>query len=90
VAAGGVVITEAGRREANMARVNDESMKMIATTVVIFPRTVGVLIDPNTACPPPPPKAEPMSAPLPAWRRTTPMIMRLTSTWTTTSAIYIA
>jgi len=41
---------------------------------VALPSTVGVPIEPNTAWLPLPPKAEPMSAPLPAWSNTSPMI----------------
>jgi hypothetical protein len=53
-------------------------MKSTATAVVTLPSRVGVPIEPNTAWLPPPPKADPMSAPLPAWRRTSPMMIRLT------------
>ena len=49
-------------------------MKTTATTPVILPSSVGVPIDPNTAWVPPPPNAEPMSAPLPAWSSTIPMM----------------
>src|SRR5262245_8655982 len=53
-------------------------MKTMATAVVSLPSTVGVPIEPNTAWLPPPPNAEPISAPLPACSRTSPMMIRLT------------
>ena len=58
----------------------DVTRKATATTDVILPRTVGVPMEPNTAWLPLPPKAEPMSAPLPAWSSTSPMMIRLTIT----------
>jgi len=72
---------------ASTASENDVTMKATATTVVILPRTVGVLMEPNTAWLPLPPKAEPMSAPLPAWSSTRPMMMKLTITWMMTSKV---
>ena len=60
-------------------------MNTMATTVVALPSTVGVPIDPNTAWLPLPPKAEPMSAPLPACSSTRPMMTRLTMMWMITT-----
>ena len=60
-------------------------MNTIATTVVILPRIVGVPMEPNTAWLPPPPNAEPMSAPFPAWSSTIPMMARHTRVCTTIS-----
>ena len=45
------------------ARLNEVIMNRIATAVVILPRIVGVPMEPKTAWLPPPPNAEPMSAP---------------------------
>src|SRR5262245_25596089 len=78
---------DAGREE-SFASPNDVIMKRIAATVVILPRMVGVPMEPNTAWLPPPPNAEPMSAPLPAWSSTIPMMAKHTSVWRTTRAIY--
>src|SRR4029077_17716627 len=47
-------------------RANEGTLNMICTTQGALPRTVGVPMAPNTAWLPLPPKAEPMSAPLPA------------------------
>ncbi len=69
---------------------NEVIMKTAATTAVALPSTVGVPIEPNTAWLPLPPKAEPMSAPLPAWSSTSPMITRLTMTWMVTTRMNMA
>jgi hypothetical protein len=57
-----------------MASENEVSVKTMAIPVVIFPSRVGVPIEPNTAWLPAPPKADPMSAPLPDCKSTIPMI----------------
>ena len=57
------------RRCASIASEKEVSMNRMATAVVALPSTVGVLIDPKTAWLPVPPKAEPISAPLPAWSK---------------------
>ena len=64
---------------------NDVIMKTIATPAVTLPSKVGVPMEPNTAWLPEPPNADPMSAPLPAWSRTTAMISKQTSTWMVTT-----
>src|SRR6185436_7080034 len=64
---------------------NEVTMNAIATTEVALPRTVGVPMDPNTAWLPLPPKAEPMSAPLPACSSTRPTMTRHTMMWTITT-----
>ena len=69
------------RRCASIASENDVIMNTTATAVVSLPSTVGVPIDPKTAWLPEPPKAEPISAPLPACSSTRPMMMRLTMMW---------
>src|SRR5205823_2401403 len=58
--------TDDVRSPPRIASENEVSVKMIAMTPVILPSTVGVPMEPNTAWLPAPPKAEPMSAPLPA------------------------
>src|SRR4029453_13323748 len=63
-----------------MASENEGSAKTIAIPVVILPSSVGVPIEPNTAWLPAPPKAEPMSAPLPDCKRTMPMMAKHAST----------
>ena len=68
-----------------MARANEVMAKRVATAPVIFPRMVGVPIEPNTAWVPAPPKAEPMSAPFPACRSTMPMMTKHTAMCTTIS-----
>src|SRR5258708_26695342 len=73
------------RLGAIIARAKEVTMNMIATTEVALPRTVGVPMDPNTAWLPLPPKAEPMSAPLPACSSTKPTMTRHTMTWTITT-----
>jgi hypothetical protein len=83
VAAGAATGAVAGmivvaRRCARIARENDVNMNTTATAVVSLPSTVGVLIDPKTAWLPEPPKADPISAPLPACSNTRAMMMRLT------------
>ena len=70
-----------------MASQNEVSAKASATPVVSLPRSVGVPMDPNTAWLPAPPKADPMSAPLPAWSSTSPMMMRQTMTWAITTSV---
>src|SRR5581483_12130996 len=89
LAAGGSVAgtIDAGRED-SLARAKEVIMKTIATAVVIFPRMVGVPMEPNTAWLPAPPNAEPMSAPFPACSSTIPMIARQTNTWTTMTAMY--
>ena len=62
---------------------------MMAMAPVILPSTVGVPIEPKTAWLPAPPKAEPMSAPLPACSRTMAMMAKHISTWTIVSAMTI-
>ncbi len=79
----GMMLTD--RLWAIIDRANEVSMNMIATTEVALPSTVGVPIDPNTAWLPVPPKAEPMSAPLPACSRTRPTMAMHTITWRTTT-----
>ncbi len=62
----------------------------MATPVVILPSRVGVPMEPNTASLPVPPNAEPMSAPLPAWSRTTAMMSMQTRTWRLTTRMNTA
>src|SRR5262249_47373034 len=83
--AGAVVGTTDIAREESFARLKDVIMNRIATAVVILPRIVGVPIEPKTAWLPPPPNAEPMSAPLPAWSSTIPMMARHTKVCTAIS-----
>jgi hypothetical protein len=52
------------------ARVRDVSMKMTAATVVALLKNVDAPALPKSVWLPPPPKAAPMSAPFPVWRRT--------------------
>ena len=76
--AGALAGTTDCARDESFARLNEVIMNTIATTVVILPRIVGVPMEPNTAWLPPPPNAEPMSAPFPAWSSTIPMMARHT------------
>src|SRR5581483_8962129 len=93
VAAGGAAAgsrtTELPPRPPSSASENDVIVKTMAMAPVILPSTVGVPIEPNTAWLPAPPKAEPMSAPLPACSSTMAMMARHISTWMTVSAMTI-
>src|SRR2546423_1235385 len=79
--------TDEDRSPPRMASENEVSVKMMAMAPVILPSTVGVPIEPKTAWLPAPPKAEPMSAPLPACSRTMAMMAKHISTWTIVSAM---
>src|SRR5437773_3411653 len=96
--AGGVAGTDTGgasrttdedRSPPRIASENEVRVKMIAITPVILPSTVGVPIEPNTAWLPAPPKAEPISAPLPACSSTMAMMAKHISTWMIVSAMTI-
>jgi hypothetical protein len=52
------------------AKPMEVTMKMIATPVVILVKKPAGPADPKRVWLDPPPKAAPMSAPLPVWRRT--------------------
>src|SRR5215475_4571410 len=67
-------ITDTPGWEPRRARLKEVIRNRTATAVVILLSTVGVPMDPKTACEPAPPKAEPMSAPFPAWSSTMPMM----------------
>src|SRR5712664_983893 len=81
--------TELARSPPRMASVNDVTANTMAMPVVIFPSSVGVPMEPNTAWLPAPPNAEPMSAPLPDCNSTMPMMAKDASTWTMVRAMYI-
>jgi len=56
---------EAERRDAMIESPKEVMTKASAMPVVIFPKSVGVPMEPKTAWLPAPPNAEPISAPLP-------------------------
>src|SRR5262249_14548154 len=72
--------TELPRSPPIIASVNDVSVNTMAIPGGILPSKVGVPLEPNNAWLPAPPKAEPISAPLPDCSSTMPMIPKHAST----------
>src|SRR6266511_6307224 len=58
-----------------------------ARTAVVRDRKFAAPVAPNRLPDAPPPKPEPMSAPLPCWSSTRPMMASATSTWSTISTL---
>src|SRR6266704_2530440 len=58
-----------------------------ASTAVVRDRKFAEPVAPNRLPDAPPPKPEPMSAPLPCWSSTRPMMASATSTWSTISTL---
>ncbi len=64
-------------------------MKIIAAAVVSLVRKLPPPLAPKTDWLPPPPNEAPISAPLPDWRRTTPMMNRQVNTCSTDIKVVI-
>src|SRR5437879_9821500 len=61
--------------------------KIVASTAVARDRKFAEPVAPNRLLEAPPPKPEPMSAPLPCWSSTRPMIASATTTCSTISTL---
>ena len=71
------------------ANTSEVSMKTIAAPVVALLKKVEAPVLPNNVWLDPPPKAAPMSAPLPVWSSTIMISAMQTSTWIIISKIVI-
>src|SRR5207244_10641548 len=79
--------SSAGRRVATYASARLRVKKIAASTAVVRDRKFAEPVAPNRLPEAPPPKPEPMSAPLPCWSSTRPMIASATSTCRTISTL---
>src|SRR5574337_961132 len=82
-----VITDELPLRSEKIVSIIDETIKRIAATKVSLLKKVAAPRPPKTVWLEPPPKAAPMSAPLPLWRSTTTIRITAMSRCTTESAM---